>query len=69
MSLVKTDTAETDGLRLEADSHVFAFITYLNFLLENEIDPFKSIFKGIFLKKCSQSSNIFFAFWARKFPF
>ena len=40
-----------NGLRLDSDSHVVAFITHLNFLLENEIDPFKSIFKGTFHKK------------------
>ena len=38
------------GLRVDSDSHVFAFIIYLNFILENEIDPVKASLKGFFTK-------------------
>ena len=32
----------------KTDSNVFALMTHLNFQLENEVDPFKSVFEGIF---------------------
>ena len=39
-----------NGIRLDFDSRVFAFITYLNFPLENEIGPFKASLMGLLTK-------------------
>ena len=47
------------GLHLDSDSNVFAFMTHLNFHLENEIDPFKSIFEGVFFIKSAPSFQTF----------
>ena len=44
---------------LSPNSNIFAFMTHLNFQLENEIVAFKSIFKRMFHKKMLSVLKLF----------
>ena len=48
-----------NGLHEDSDSDIFAFKTQSNFQLENEIDPCKGIFEGIFHQKVLPIFKVF----------
>ena len=52
-------TRASKWFTLSPDSNIFAFMTHLNFQLENEIVAFKSIFKRVFHKKMLSVLKIF----------